>query len=78
MYDTIVVKIPTREWALSAIGDLATEGLTGELLEDLDTDGLHQLRISGPFETIDVIRQELEAAPTRICWETFVNAAIAS
>lgn len=77
MYDTIIVKIPSREWALCAVGDLATEGLTAELLDDTDA-GQYQLRISGPFETIDEIRRELHASQTRVCWESFVNAAIAS
>ncbi|HEV1997264.1 MAG TPA: hypothetical protein VGR61_03920 [Candidatus Dormibacteraeota bacterium] len=77
MYDTIVVKIPSRDWAMCAIDDLATEGLTAELLDTLDAEGVYQLRITGPFETIDVIRQELHVPQTRVCWETFVNAAIA-
>ena len=79
MYDTIVIKLPSREWAMCAIDDLATEGLDAELLDTIDADGLYQLRISGPFETIDVIRSGLESElhpPTRVCWESFVNAAI--
>lgn len=62
---------------MCAIDDLATEGLTAELLDTLDADGAYQLRITGPCETIDEIRSQVHYAKTRICWETFVNAAIA-
>jgi hypothetical protein len=75
--DSIVIKIPTREWALCAIDDLAAEGIQAELLDQTDDAGLHQLLVCGCEESINVIRYELHIAENRVCWESFVNAAIA-
>jgi hypothetical protein len=75
--DSIVIKIPTREWALCAIEDLAAEGVRAELLDWTDEAGLHQVRVSGCAESINAIRYELHIAENRVCWESFVNAAIA-
>ncbi|MEA2682247.1 MAG: hypothetical protein QOK05_575 [Chloroflexota bacterium] len=77
MDDWIIVKVPTRPWALCAIDDLAAEGLKAELLDCTDEAGLYQLRVSGCAESINLIRYELHAPENRICWETFVNATIA-
>ena len=77
MDDSIVIKVPTRPWALCAIKDLEREGLTAVLLDRQDADGLYQLQVSGCAETISVMRYELHVAENRVCWETFVNEAIA-
>ena len=78
MEDSIVIKVPTRPWALCAIDDLAAEGLTAVLLDCTDDAGLYQLHVSGCSERINVIRYELHVAENRVCWESFVNGAIAS
>jgi hypothetical protein len=76
--DSIVVRLPDRQWALCAIDDLATEGCHARLLPERDADGLWQLHVSGPCELIDQIRFELHVPEVRVCWETFVNSAIGS
>jgi hypothetical protein len=73
--DSIVVPIPTRDWALSAIDDLRGEGLTAEL-EGRNALGSWLVRIEGPMGTIAEIRHSLQPPPEPVCWETFVNAAI--
>ena len=73
--DSIVVPIPTRDWALCAIEDLHREGLTAEL-EGRNAVGSWLIRIDGPAETIAEIRHSLHPPPEPVCWEAFVNASI--
>ena len=74
--DRIVVKIPTRPWAVSAVDDLIAEGVKAKLLDCQDAAGLYQVEVSGCPESIALIRYELHIAENRVCWETFVNEAI--
>ena len=71
--DNIVIRVPRRDWAEVAISDLATEGCRAELLDGPDPDGQWSLMITGPAETIAIMRYELNADSNRVCWETFVN-----
>ena len=73
--DSVVVPVPSREWALAAVADLRGEGLDAVLLGRMD-DGLWHVRIEGPAGTIAEIRYGLAPTPKRVCWETFVNAAL--
>ena len=73
--DSVVVPVPTREWALSAVDDLRGEGLTAELVGQ-DCDGLWQVRVEGPAGTIAEIRYGLNRPRANVCWETFVNEAV--
>jgi len=73
--DSIVVPVTSREWALCAVDDLRAEGLTAELVGQ-DVDGRWQVRVEGPAGTIAEIRYGLQAPRGRVCWESFVNAAI--
>jgi hypothetical protein len=70
-----VVPIPSREWALSAIEDLAREGLSAELVGQ-NTRGSWLVRIEGSAGLIAEIRNSLQPRGASICWEAFVNAAI--
>jgi len=74
-FDSIVVPIPSRDWALCAIEDLRREGLTAEL-EGRNALGSWLVRIEGHAGTIAEIRYSLHPPPEPVCWETFVNAAI--
>jgi len=73
--DTIVVPIPSRDWALCAIEDLRREGLFAEL-EGQNARGSWLVRIEGPSEFIAEIRYSLQPPGAPVCWEAFVNAAI--
>jgi hypothetical protein len=73
--DSIVVPIPSRDWALCAIEDLRREGLTAEL-EGRNALGSWLVRIEGPDGTIAEIRDSLHPPPEPVRWEAFVNAAI--
>jgi hypothetical protein len=73
--DSIVVPIPSREWALSAIEDLRREGLTAEL-EGRNALGSWLVRIEGPAGTIAEIRNSLQPPPEPVCWEAIVNDLI--
>lgn len=73
--DSIRVPVASREWALCAVEDLRREGLTAEL-DGQDADGLWQVRVEGPAGTIAEIRYGLQLPRARVCWETFVNAAV--
>ena len=73
--DSIVVPIPSRDWALCAIEDLRREGLTAEL-EGRNALGSWLVRIEGPAATIAEIRHSLQPPPESVCWEALVNAAI--
>jgi hypothetical protein len=73
--DSIVVPIPSRDWAMSAIEDLRREGMSAELV------GQHAgsrwlVRIEGPAGSIAEIRRSLQPLGEPVCWEAFVNAAI--
>jgi hypothetical protein len=73
--DSIVVPIPSRDWALCAIEDLRREGLTAEL-DGRNALGSWLVRIEGPAGTIAEIRHSLQPPPESVCWEALVNAAI--
>jgi hypothetical protein len=73
--DSVVVPIPSREWALCAIEDLRREGLSAEL-EGLNARGSWLVRIEGPAGSIAEIRYSLQPRGESVCWEAFVNAAI--
>jgi hypothetical protein len=73
--DSIVVPIPSRDWALCAIEDLRQEGMSAEL-EGQNAGGSWLVRIEGPAESIAEIRHSLQPRGARVCWEAFVNAAI--
>jgi hypothetical protein len=73
--DSIVVPIPSRDWALCAIEDLRREGLSAEL-DGRNPLGSWLVRIEGPVGTIAEIRFSLHPPPEPVCWEAFVNAAI--
>jgi hypothetical protein len=73
--DRIVVPIPSRDWALSAIEDLRREGMTAEL-EGRNACGSWLVGIEGPAGTIAEIRYSLYPPPKPVCWESFVNDAI--
>jgi hypothetical protein len=73
--DSVVVPVPTREWAACAIEDLRREGLSAEL-QGQDLGGLWLVRIEGPVGLITEIRFELQPPGPPVCWETFVNCAV--
>jgi len=73
--DSIVVPIPSRDWALCAIEDLCREGLSAEL-EGQNARGSWLVRIEGPAGTIAEIRYSIQPRGAPVCWEAFVNAAI--
>jgi hypothetical protein len=73
--DSIVVPIPSRNWALCAIEDLRGEGLSAEL-EGQNARGSWLVRIEGPAGSMAEIRYSLQPRSEPVCWETFVNAAI--
>jgi len=73
--DSVVVPVPSREWALCAIEDLRREGLFADL-DGQDANGMWQVRVEGPAGTIAEIRYGLQPPRARVCWETFVNAAV--
>ena len=73
--DSIVVPIPSRDWALSAIEDLRREGMSAELV------GQNAARrwlvwIEGPAASIAEIRFSLQPRCEPVRWEAFVNATI--
>lgn len=74
--DEIVIRFPSREWALSAIADLAGEGCQAELLSDRDACGLWQLRVRGPSHLVAEIRLAIHVPESRVDWEAFVNEAV--
>ena len=74
--DEVVVSFPSREWAESAVGDLAAEGCQAELLPEPDACGLWQLRVSGPSALIAEIRSAIHVPAVRVDWEAFVNDAV--
>ena len=74
--DEVVVRFPSREWAESAIADLAAAGCEGELLPERDACGLWQLRVRGPAHLVAEIRFAIHLPETRVDWEAFVNQAV--
>jgi hypothetical protein len=77
MQDVVVVPFPRQDWALCAIEDLRREGCQAELLPAPTADGSWCLQITGPEDRIHLIRQSMQPIE-RVCWETFVNACVAS
>lgn len=73
--DSIVVPIPSRDWALCAIEDLRREGLSAELVGQ-NARGSWLVRIEGPAGSIAEIRYSLQPRGEPVRWEAFVNAAI--
>jgi len=56
--DSIVVPIPSRDWALCATEDLRREGMSAELV-GLNERGSWLVRIEGPAGSIAEIRDSL-------------------
>jgi hypothetical protein len=73
--DRIVVPIPSRDWALSAIEDLRREGMSAELVGQNAT-GSWLVMIEGPADSIAEIRYSVQPRSEPVCWEAFVNAAV--
>jgi hypothetical protein len=73
--DSVVVPIPSRDWALCAIEDLRREGLSAELVGQ-NARGSWLVGIDGPAESIAEIRYSLQPRGAPAAWEAFVNAAI--
>lgn len=73
--DSIVVPIPSRDWALCATEDLRAEGMTAELVGQ-NARGSWLVRIEGPAGSIAEIRYSLQPPVEPVSWEAFVNAAI--
>jgi hypothetical protein len=71
--DSILIRLPRRDWALCAVEDLRTEGCRGVLADSADGDGQWAIQVIGPEEKIAMMRYEINLAANRICWETFVN-----
>ncbi len=73
--DTIVVPVPTREWALVAIEDLRRESLTAEL-EGQNADGFWLVKIEGPAGSIAEIRYGVHAPRRAVNWEAPLNPPV--
>ncbi|MFY9615655.1 MAG: hypothetical protein WAT58_09685 [Candidatus Dormiibacterota bacterium] len=73
MRDRVVIRIPSREWAVDAIDDLRCEGFVATLLEPESCDGPWRLLVEGPAEKIACMRQAAHGPIQPFCWETFVN-----
>jgi hypothetical protein len=73
--DSIVVPIPSRDWAICAIEDLRREGMSADLMSQ-NAHGSWLVRIEGPAGSIAEIRYSLQPRSEPVCWEAFVNAAI--
>jgi hypothetical protein len=73
--DRIVVPIPSRDWALSAIEDLRREGMSAELVGQNAT-GSWMVMVEGPADSIAEIRYSVQPRSEPVCWEAFVNAAV--
>ena len=73
--ESVVVPIPSREWALCAMEDLRREGLSAEL-EGQDARGRWLVRIEGPAGSIGEIRCGLQPRGAPVCWEAFVIAVV--
>ena len=73
--DSIVVPIPSRDWALCAIEDLRREGMSAELVGQ-NARGSWLVSIEGPAGSIAEIRDSLQPRSEPVCWEAFVNAAV--
>jgi hypothetical protein len=58
--DSIVVPIPSHEWALCAVQDLRREGMSAELVGQSSRSGW-LVRIEGPAGSIAEIRWSLQA-----------------
>jgi hypothetical protein len=73
--DSIVVPIPSHDWALCLIEDLCREDLSAAL-EGQDANGGWLVRIEGSAGSIAEIRYSLQPRAAAVCWEDIVNAAI--
>ena len=73
MRDRVLVRVPTRAWAVEAISGLRREGFDATLLEPEMCDGPWRLLIEGPAEKIACMRQAAHGPTRPFCWETFVN-----
>jgi hypothetical protein len=73
--ESIVVPIPSRDWALCATEDLRREGMSAELVGQ-NAGGSWLVRIEGPAGSIAEIRESLQPRSVPVCWEAFVNAAL--
>ncbi|MDP9325536.1 MAG: hypothetical protein M3O87_03255 [Candidatus Dormibacteraeota bacterium] len=73
MRDRVIVRIPTREWAVDAIGGLRDEGFEATLLEPEVCDGPWRLLVEGPADRIACMRQGAHGPSQPFCWEAFVN-----
>jgi len=77
MEDSVIVRFPRRDWALSAVQELRREGCRAELIEPYPGDTSWGLLVSGPAEAIEVLRAETRPCLSDVCWETFVNETLA-
>ena len=75
--DDVIVKFPSREWAVCAMADLEAEGCRAQLLERCDGQGLWQVRVTGPAGKIAELREAAEGRRPRVDWEAFVNLTLA-
>ena len=73
--DSIVVPIPSHDWALCAVQDLRREGMSAELVGQNAT-GSWLVMIEGPADSIAEIRYSVQPRSEPVCWEAFVNAAV--
>jgi hypothetical protein len=71
--DSIVIHLPRRDWAISALDDLRGEGCRGVLVGGPDCDGQWALQVTGPAEKIAMMRYEMNLDANRICWEQYIN-----
>jgi hypothetical protein len=72
--DSIVVPIPSRDWALCAIEDLRREGMSAELVGQ-NARGRWLVRIEGPAGSIAEIRFSLRPRSEPVSWESIVNGS---
>jgi hypothetical protein len=73
--DSIVVPIPSRDWALCAIDDLRREGMSAQLVGQ-NASGSWLVKIEGPARSIAEIRSSLQPPGERVSWETSADAAM--
>ncbi|HEV3233585.1 MAG TPA: hypothetical protein VG329_03450 [Candidatus Dormibacteraeota bacterium] len=77
MRERVVLRIPTREWAVDAIDDLRGEGFEATLLDPDTCDGPWRLLVEGPADMIARMRQAVHGPIQPFCWETWVNQSAA-
>ncbi len=69
----VLFRVPRREWADSAIEELAEEGCRAEVLQGPDCEGCWTLLVTGPEDEVRSIRDALGAHATPFCWEAFLG-----